>query len=169
MLVALALWAGTTLLLVPEGAIALVVPLLALSIALAYVGTRRGLRWANVGAILVVAGTFLGMGVFLAPLGLVELYAFVGVAIFTTQVTRFRSMVGPFLETTDESGREALRSLYITFLQRLSFLMSLVVLVSLILFTVATASLFDLSTEITAFALALGIFLALLAMARLRS
>ncbi len=109
------------------------------------------------------------MGVFLAPVGLVELYAFVGAAIFTTQVTRFRSMVGPFLETTDESGREALRSLYLTFLQRLGFLMILVVLVSLILFTVATASLFDLSTEITAFALALGIILALLAMARLRS
>lgn len=117
----------------------------------------------------MVAGVFLGLGVFLLPLGLEELYAFVGVGIFATQVTRFRSMVGPFLETADESGREALRALYVTFLQRLGFLMILVVVVSLLLYAAATATLFELTTEITAFLLGLAILLALLAMARLRS
>lgn len=137
--------------------------------ALAVFGAVRGLPWADAAALLLVAGTFVGVGVFLAPLGLEELYAFVGVGIFTTQVTRFRAMVRPFLLGADESRAEALRSLYLSFLQRLGFLLILVVLISLILYVVATVAVFPLGTEITAFLLGLAVILAFLVIARLRS
>lgn len=147
----------------------LAVPLLVVAVLLALLGALRGLPFADMVALFLVAGTFLGVGVFLAPLDLGELYAFLGVGIFTAQVSRFRSMVRPFLKATDRTGREALRSLYLTFLQRLGFLVILVVLVSLMLFAAATASTFLLTTELTAFLLGVGILLALLAIARLRS
>ncbi|MFQ5553591.1 MAG: hypothetical protein ACE5EW_07760, partial [Thermoplasmata archaeon] len=63
---------------------------------------------------------------------------------------------------------DALRSLYLHFLQRLGFLVILVVLISLILYAAATATIFDLGSEVMAFALGLSILLAFLLIARLR-
>lgn len=144
-------------------------PLIGGAIGLALLGVLREVLYADLAAIYLAGAVFLGVGIFLVPVGLVELYAFVGFGIFTAQVTRFRGMVRPFLRSADRADRVALRSLYIIFLQRVGFLVILVILVSLILFAAATATLFNLTSEFTAFLLGLGILLALLVMARLRS
>ena len=159
----------TTLIFVPIGVFALAITLLATAGVLGLFGALRGLPYADLGALSLVAITFFGVGVFLAPIGLEELYAFVGVGIFAVQVTRFRAMVRPFLQRADRADREALRSLYVSFLQRLGFLVILVVLLSLVLYAAATATTFNLTSEFTAFAFGLAILLALLLIARLRA
>lgn len=169
LLVALAIWAGTALIFVPIGAFVVAVALLAVAVVLGTLSARRTVPYADLGALFLVAATFLGAGIFLAPIGLEELYAFFGVGIFAVQVTRFRTMVRPFLRTADRADRDALRTLYVTFLQRLGFLIILVVLLSLVLYAAATATIFDLTSDFTVFALGLTILLAFLVIARLRA
>lgn len=166
---ALGTWAAIAFALGPAESLPFALPVLVFAVVLAAVSAWRAIPYTDVGALLLVAGSFLGAGIFLAPVGLEELYAFVGVGIFTVQVTRFRSMVRPFLEGADRASHDALRSLYGTFLQRLGFLVVLVVVVSLMLSVAASASLFVLTTELTAFLLGLAILLAFLAIARLGS
>lgn len=145
-------------------------PLVLAAAAFGLLSTIVDFRLADAVAVPLVAATFLGVGIFQAQLGLEELYAFVGLALFTTQLTRFRAMARPLAHATlDATSRQALRSLYVTFLQRLGFLIILVVLISLTLFFVASLVSLSLSTEETAFFLSVAILLALLAIARPRS
>lgn len=144
-------------------------PLLGGALVLGLLGALGTTRYADLAALFLVGATFFGVGIFLLPVGVEELYAFLGFGIFTAQVTRFRSMVRPFMRRVDRADREALRGLYITFLQRVGFLVILVVILSLILFAAATGTVFNLTSEFTAFLLGLGILLALLLMARLLS
>ncbi|MFQ5919117.1 MAG: hypothetical protein ACE5I4_03605 [Thermoplasmata archaeon] len=169
LLVALAIWAGTTLFFVPTGVFVFAVALLAVASILGAFSARGRVPYADLGALFLVAATFLSVGIFLAPVGLEELYAFVGVGILTVQVTRFRTMVRPFLRSADRADREALQALYVTFLQRLGFLIILVVLLSLVLYAAATATVFVLTSEFTVLALGLAILLALLVIVRLRA
>lgn len=167
----MAAWALTTLAFVSAETLLTVAILLVGAVSLGSLGAIRGAQapYADMSAVFLVAATFFGVGVLLARLGLEELFAFAGVSIFTIQVTRFRAMVRPFLATADRTNREGLRSLYITFLQRMGFLVILVVLLSLILYAAATATRFAFTSEFTAFLLGVGILLALLVMARLRA
>lgn len=169
LLIAMTGWALTTFVFASAQTVALAIVLLFGALALGLLGALRGAPYADVGAIFLVAATFFGAGIFLASLGLEELYAFAGVSIFTIQVTRFRAMVRPFLATATRADREGLRSLYITFLQRLGFLVILVVILSLVLYAAATAARFEFTSEFTAVLLGMGILLALLLMARLRA
>ena len=166
---ALAIWAGTALVFVPIGAFVVALVLLAAAAILGAFSARREIPYADLGPLFLVAATFLGVAIFLAPIGLEELYAFFGVSIFAVQVTRFRTMVRPFLRTAERADREALRSLYVIFLQRLGFLIILVVLLSLVLYAAATATTFDFTSEFTVFGLGLAILLAFLVMVRLRA
>ncbi len=166
---ALAIWAGTALVFVPIGAFVVALVLLAAAAILGALSSRREIPYADLGALFLVAATFLGVGIFLAPIGLEELYAFFGVSIFAVQVTRFRTMVRPFLRTAERADREALQSLYVIFLQRLGFLIILVVLLSLVLYAAATATTFDFTSEFTVFGLGLAILLAFLVIVRLRA
>ncbi|MDX1534562.1 MAG: hypothetical protein R3291_02970 [Thermoplasmata archaeon] len=169
LLVALAGWAITTLVFAPAsvgiGALVLLVGALGLGVLSA---VREG-AYAGMAAIFLVAATFFTVGIFLASLGLEELYAFAGVSIFTIQVTRFRAMVRPFLASASRVDRRGLRSVYITFLQRLGFLVILVVLLSLILYTAGTAASFEIPSELAVFLLGIAILIAFLVMARLRT
>lgn len=170
LLIALVGWAFSSVVFAPAAAAALVaIPLLGGALALGLLGALRPTRYADLAAILLVGATFFGVGMFLLPLGVEELYAFMGFGLFTVQVSRFRSMVRPFMVGTSQADRETLRSLYINFLERVGFLIIIVVILSLILFAAATGTVFDLTSEFTAFLLGLGILLALLLMARLLS
>ncbi len=162
-------WALTTFVFASAETFVVAIVLLVGALGLGAVGSVRGTPYADMGAIFLVAATFFGVGILLASLGLEELYAFAGVSIFTIQVTRFRAMVRPFLASATRADREGLRSLYITFLQRLGFLVILVVLLSLILYAAATAARFEFTSEFTAVLLGVGILLALLVMARFRA
>jgi hypothetical protein len=130
---------------------------------------RRVIPYADLGALFLVAATFVAAAIAFAPIGLEELFAFFGVSLFAVQVTRFRTMVRPFLKSADAADREALRTLYVTFLQRLGILIVLVVLLSLVLYAAATATIFTVPSEFTVFGLGLAILLAFLLMARLRA
>ncbi len=169
LLVAMAGWALTTFVFASAETFVVAIVLLVGALGLGTLGSVRGAPYADMGAIFLVAATFFGVGILLASLGLEELYAFAGVSIFTIQVTRFRAMVRPFLASATRADREGLRSLYITFLQRLGFLVILVVLLSLILYAAATAARFEFTSEFTAVLLGVGILLALLVMARFRA
>ncbi len=153
----------------PIGAFAVAIVFLAAATILGAFSARRDIPYGDLGPLFLVAATFLGVGIFLAPIGLEELFAFFGVSIFAVQVTRFRTMVRPFLRTADRAEREALRSLYAIFLQRLGFLIILVVLLSLVLYAAATATTFDFTSEFTVFGLGLAILLAFLVIVRLRA
>ncbi len=169
LLLAMAGWALTSFVFASaETLLVAIVPLVG-ALSLGILGSVRGTPHADMGAIFLVAATFFGVGILLASLGLEEIYAFAGVSIFTIQVTRFRAMVRPFLASATRTDPEGLRSLYITFLQRLGFLVILVVLLSLILYAAATATRFEFTSEFTAVLLGVGILLALLVMARLRA
>ena len=162
-------WAVTTVVFAPGTVWVGAIVLLGIALALGVFGSLREGPYAGMTAIFLVAAIFFGIGIFLASLGLEELFAFAGVSIFTIQVTRFRAMVRPFLVSASRTDREGLRSVYITFLQRLGFLIILVVLLSLILYTAGTAARFEVPSELTVFLLGIAILVALLLMARLRA
>jgi hypothetical protein len=170
LLLALAGWALSPFVFAPvPGGTLVALILLGGALVLGFLGALRATQYADMTAVFLVGATFFGVGIFLLPVGVEELYAFMGFGIFTVQVSRFRSMVRPYMRRANRADRDALRRLYVNFLRRVGFLIIIVVILSLILFAAATGTVFNLSSEFTAFLLGLGILLALLLMARLLS
>lgn len=142
----------------------------AVSASLALRGTRRPSQWTDRAALTLAGSAFLGIGTSVGGMGLETLYLFIAIALLTAQMMRFRTTALPLgrLGFSEEVVGRSLRSVYMSFLSRAIVVAALVYLLSVVSFALASLALFDLTTEVTAFLLALVVLLALLGISRVR-
>lgn len=130
-------------------------------------GSLRPTPWKDGGAVLLLGGAFLGAGLLVADLGLLPLYLFVALGLLTYQLMAFRTTLAPLPPAfaSDEEVVAGLRSAFVASLLRSFLMASLVFLLTVMLFVVATGFVIGLSAEATAFLLALAVLAALFLLA----
>lgn len=141
-----------------------------LAMALGVLATLRPTDWADGGSTLLLAGTFLGYGVFAAPLPLEMLFAFAIAVVGLAHLQVFRATATTLL---DEAGPEsrvapALRSVFVATLGRVALLGALTFLLSLLVLAAAPVLFLPLRSEVALFLLALGVLMGFLLLPLLR-
>ncbi len=168
--VGLAAWASLLALSSPVGdAIFALLVVVGASLGLGLSGAHRPAAWKDALSTLLMGVAFVAAGVYVANVGIVPLYFFVAVLLLTYHLAGFRTNVASLQPTFAEDPRssQGLSSAFVATAIRGVLVAALVLMISLMAFVAATALVVGFADELTAFLLALGVLMALLALATL--
>lgn len=142
----------------------LAVALLALAMVLAAYSFFRPDEWTDRASLFLLGVGFLGAGIFVVGLGVMDLYLFLSLLILAAHLMRLRAVAGPLRHAVglDETMIDRLKTVFLAYVLRGAVVSMLTFMVSLMVFLVASSSPLLLRSDILAFLLALSVLLALL-------
>lgn len=143
---------------------ALAVAFLVLSMVLASYSFFKQDEWTDRASLFLLSVGYLGSGIFVVGLGIIELYLFVSLLILSAHLMRLRAVAGSLRHAAalDETMVDRLKTVFLAYVLRGAVVSMLTFMVSLIVFLVASSSPLLLRSDVLAFLLALSVLLALL-------
>lgn len=170
LLVTLATWASLLALSGPVGEAPLALLLVVgASLGLGVSGVHRPAVWKDGSSTLLMGVAFVVGGIYVADVGIVPLYFALALLLLHYHLASFRTNVASLQPTYAEDPRSSLglSSAFVATALRGVLVAGLVLLISLMTFVAATALVVGFEDDLSAFLLALGVLLALLALATL--